>query len=167
MGYRGNQGGGNNGPIPANRTATSNTHNAAATTSMNASGTAEVKNTITSQLKKPGKDFFSDCASNFALIIHTEGGQRKNKSSQIRRFFEELILWDERCEESDTRCEELLPLIRLMRAKSAYSKGRDLISSGFHDVFSHLIQNIDDHKTLRNARLFMEATIGFRRALEQ
>jgi CRISPR-associated protein Csm2 len=166
MGNRGNQGGGHNGPRPAGH------HEGPRAAGPNAGGNqqgnraTEIKKMITEQLKDPGKDFFSTCASDFATIIHDEGGQRKNKSSQIRRFFEELILWDERCEESDELCQERLPFIRLMCAKSAYSKGRDLISPSFHEVFTHLVQKIDDYKTLKNARLFMEATIGFRRALE-
>lgn len=127
-----------------------------------------IKTCINLQLPSPQADLFSTCAEGFAQLTHLEGEHgRNNKTTQIRRFFEELVIWDERCaDKKSEEFSEVLPYIRLIRSKVAYSKGRKLITAGFADVLSHLVEKINSPKTLKNARLFMEATIGFRRALE-
>lgn len=127
-----------------------------------------IKECINQQLQSPKSDLFSLCAEGFANLTHQEGERDKNKTTQIRRFFEELVSWDERCsDKTPEEFSEILPFIHLLRSKVAYSRGRKLVTGGFEEVLSYLIQKIHSPKTLHNARLFMEATIGFRRALEK
>ena len=99
-----------------------------------------------------------------------------NKSSQIRRFYDELVLWDDKIQskEEDKRAaafEEALPYIQMIRAKLAYSggrkaRGKPLLTEDFVLVFSKLIKQIDSPQTLKNAKLFFEAYLGFAKALE-
>lgn len=129
---------------------------------------AEIKSCIDEQLESPKQELFGVCAEGFAKMTDREGGQRKNKSTQIRRFFEEIVLWDERCAgKTEEEFKSVLPFIQLLRSKVHYSKGRDLISQGLMDVLSHLFLKINSLKTLTHARRFMEASIGYRRALEK
>ena len=54
----------------------------------------------------------------------------------------------------------------MMKAKVAYSQARKsggttLVNENFSQVFNQCINEIKDHKTLRRAKLFMEAVMGF------
>lgn len=49
----------------------------------------------------------------------------------------------------------------MLKAKVAYAKGRDHIDQSFVDVFNKVIDQANDRETLRDAKLFMEAVIGY------
>lgn len=112
---------------------------------------------------------FSETAEQAALELCSHKG-RENASSQIRRFYDELVMWDEKLnakqpEQRETAFREFMPYIQMIRAKLAYSQGRGLISKDFNDVFSHLIKEIKDPSSLKNAKLFFEAFLGFNKAI--
>lgn len=99
------------------------------------------------------------------------GQKDKNKSSQLRRFYDELVIWNARVEsrEEDKKTqaiEEFLPYIKMIRAKIAYSGGRKLLTEDFVEVFGKIIGQINSPETLKNAKLFFEAYIGFAKAIE-
>ena len=58
-------------------------------------------------------------------------------------------------------------VLKMMNAKVAYSKGREHVDVCFEKMFTQLINQIKDPKTLKNAKLFMEAFLGFYKALEK
>jgi CRISPR-associated protein Csm2 len=98
--------------------------------------------------------------------------KKLNRPAQIRRFYDELVLWDAKVNFRDKpeRAQafiEARPYIQMIRAKLAYSLGRELISKGFYEIFNSLIRQIDSPETLRNAKLFFEAYLGFAKAFEQ
>lgn len=168
MGYRV----GGNGPVPqnggGNQRGFQNNRNEVQVPAGPYERVDEIKKCISEQLAIPKEEIFGICAEGFAKMVDREGGDRKNKSTQIRRFFEEVVLWDERCaSKTEEEFKSVIPFIQLLRSKVHYSKGRDLISQGLMDVLSHLFQQVKSPTTLTHARRFMEASIGYRRALEK
>lgn len=49
----------------------------------------------------------------------------------------------------------------MMKSKAAYAKGRKNIDATFLQFIKDLINQIKDKETLNNAKLFMEAMMGF------
>lgn len=85
-----------------------------------------------------------------------------NKPSQLRRFFDELVLWHQRAKEcTDEQFETLLPRIKMMKAKVAYAKGRKHVDEFFFDVFRQMIDPMSNKQELERAKLFFEAVLGF------
>ena len=62
---------------------------------------------------------------------------------------------------------ELAPYIKMLCAKVAYAKGRGHVSEGFEKLFTHVIRAIDKPETLKQAKLFIEAFMGFYKAEEK
>ena len=55
----------------------------------------------------------------------------------------------------------------MLRAKVAYSQGRGHVDQNFVEVFNKIISEIKSPETLKHAKLFFEAVLGFRKAKEQ
>lgn len=136
-----------------------------------------------------GKDLqdnlFSEIAKEKASEVY-QGGlnhyqrQEKNKSSQLRKFYDELVMWTDKVhnvgklevgqKSADVRAEQYrqsAPFIKMMSAKVAYAKGRNHVDDRFEAMFSHCIKSISDAETLKHAKLFMEAFMGFYKAQEK
>lgn len=93
--------------------------------------------------------------------------KEKNKSTQIRKFYDELVMWNDRVhQEKDektrqTKYFELIPFIKMLKAKVAYAEGRKHIDSDFREIFNQCIDEINSPQTLRIAKLFMESVMGY------
>lgn len=118
-------------------------------------------------------DLFADIAQEKAAKVYEAGAGRKNKSTQLRKFYDELVMWFdkvhlERTKEAKAiKYTEVAPFIKMMNAKVAYARGRDHVDECFEQVFSHLIRQITDADSLKHAKLFMEAFMGFYKAQEK
>lgn len=116
---------------------------------------------------------FADIAQEAARTIAAAGAGRNNKSSQLRKFYDELVMWHDKLafeKTADARAakyRELAPFIKMMNAKVAYARGRGHVDQNFEQLFSHLIRQIACPATLKNAKLFMEAVLGFLKAEEK
>lgn len=116
---------------------------------------------------------FSDIAQDKARTIAEAGAGKKNKSTQLRRFYDELVMWYERVQfertpaERQAKYQEVAPFIQMLVAKVAYAKGREHVDECFETLFSHVIRQISDADSLRHAKLFMEAFMGFYKAQEK
>jgi len=84
-----------------------------------------------------------------------------NKGTQIRRFYDELVMWEEKVRQNPKRFDEYLPFIRMLKAKVAYAKGRKLVDSVFVELLEQIIDSINNFGDLRTAKLFFEAFLGF------
>ena len=109
---------------------------------------------------------------NIAEIAAQESKNSKvNKKTQRRKFYDELIMWNERVQHSKKSKEEkyleLEPFIKMLKAKVAYAKGRGHIDDAFQNIFNRCIDQIKDAQTLQHAKLFMEAVTGYARELEK
>lgn len=115
---------------------------------------------------------FADIAQQAARSLRESGGDR-NKSTQLRKFYDELVMWHDRVafeKTADARAakyRELAPFIKMMNAKVAYACGRGHVDKNFESLFSHLIRQIACPATLKHAKFFMEAVLGFLKAEEK
>ncbi|AIL32874.1 type III-A CRISPR-associated protein Csm2 [Basilea psittacipulmonis] len=118
--------------------------------------------------KEPG--IFSDIAEEAAKYI-TEYSGEKNKNTQIRKFYDELVMWYEKVyldrHHREEKFKELEPFIKMLKAKVAYAKGRKYVDDNFCNVFNRCIDQADSAESLRDAKLFMEAMMGYAKALER
>ena len=130
-------------------------------------------------------DLFSEIAKEKSMEIFQggldqRGNQNKNKSTQLRKFYDELVMWTDKVysigkldpgqksrDVRETRYKDSAPFIKMMNAKVAYAKGRNHVDDSFEAMFSHCIKSISDAETLKHAKLFMEAFMGFYKAQEK
>lgn len=104
-------------------------------------------------------ELFSDISEQ---IAKTMGDERDApKPTQIRKFFDELVMWEERVRQDEKRFPEYLPFIRMLNAKAAYAKGRKHVSENFVKLMNHCLKQVDSAESLRNFKLFFEAFLGF------
>ena len=117
------------------------------------------------QLQAPLQaNIFSDIAARAAEDISQN--KEQNKASQIRKFYDELAMWDEKIHRNKAEYDKSAPFIHMLKAKVAYAKGRGHVDANFVAIFNRLIDQISDPATLKNAKLFFEAMLGYRKAYE-
>jgi CRISPR-associated protein, csm2 family len=108
-------------------------------------------------------EIFSDIAQRAAKHIKTN--KNVNKTTQLRKFYDELAMWNERVqlvrENKENKFQELAPFIKMLKAKVAYARGRNRVDDHFLEVFNRCIDQANNVETLRDAKLFMEAVMGF------
>jgi len=88
-----------------------------------------------------------------------------NKPTQIRKFYDEGCMWAEKTRSVDD-FEKNLPFIKMMNAKVAYARGRELVDDKFVAWFSSCLAQIKAADevgmvTFQNFRTLFEAFIGF------
>jgi CRISPR-associated protein Csm2 len=88
------------------------------------------------------------------------GGDR-NKATQLRKFYDELVLWDNKVLQQPEKFDEFLPFIRMLNAKAAYAQGRKLVDHNFVDLLNAGLKQVETAETLHTFKLFMEAFMGF------
>ncbi len=87
---------------------------------------------------------------------------RANKPTQLRKFYDELCLWETKARNGGKeRFAEYLPFIRMMNAKAAYAEGRELVDCNYSTLISHCLNQVTDPATMTRCKLFMEAFMGF------
>jgi CRISPR-associated protein Csm2 len=88
-----------------------------------------------------------------------------NKSSQIRRFYEDVLRWDEKIKASTDKDQaylENLPYIKMLNAKVAYAYEREHVDDGFKQFINHCIRSLtEERKSFEHFKLLFEAVIGF------
>jgi len=118
----------------------------------------------------PIATLFSEDAETFAKTLDEsakadKGGKEKNKSTQIRRFYDELVGWQDRIGDDEEKFIQYVAFIKMLNAKAAYAHGRNLVTPDFVTWFKECIQQVDSPKTLRNFRLHFEAVLGFLKSI--
>lgn len=119
------------------------------------------------QLEKLEPTIFSTIAEEAANDIENKN---VNKTTQIRKFYDELSMWNDKvmqAKDSESEYLKLAPFIHMMKAKVAYSFGRKHINQNFLNLFNQIISEIKDAQTLYHAKLFFEAVLGFKKAHEE
>ena len=105
-------------------------------------------------------ELFNSIARRAATTI--ADNRKSNKSTQLRKFYDEIILWDSKATMHPNQFQEYLPFIRMMNAKVAYANGRNnLVDENFVEMMSHCLKQVTSVKTMQTFKLFMEAFIGF------
>jgi CRISPR-associated protein Csm2 len=131
------------------------------------------------------EDIFSEVAKEKAYEIYQggldqRGQQSKNKSTQLRKFYDELVMWSDKVHAigklepgqtskvvREARYTESAPFIKMLNAKVAYAKGRNHVDDSYEAMFSQCIKSISDAQSLKHAKLFMEAFMGFYKSQEK
>jgi CRISPR-associated protein Csm2 len=85
----------------------------------------------------------------------------RNKSTQLRRFYDELLVWETRVSQQPNKFVEYLPFIRMLNAKVAYAEGRKLVDSTFVRLMHHTLEEVKDPASLTACKHFWEAFMGF------
>jgi CRISPR-associated protein Csm2 len=106
---------------------------------------------------------YSDIAETAAQRVAGERGDRnpRNKPSQLRRFYDELVALADKVGFDSQKFEEQRPFIQMLKAKVAYAKGRDKVDDNFRSLLCRVVDQTVDLDTLRQARLFMEAFMAY------
>ena len=124
---------------------------------------------------KLSADLFDSLAQDIAVELNRSSGDC-NKPTQIRRFYDELVSWEERLAGSKEKFEANEAFFRMLNAKVAYAfgRGRDerkskpgLVDDNFRHWFSACMRETTSSQpqTLRYFRMHFEAVLGFLRAL--
>lgn len=87
--------------------------------------------------------------------------KERNKSTQLRRFYDELLLWETRVGQQPDKFPEYLPFIRMLNAKVAYAEGRKLVDGTFVQLMHHTLSKVTNPAELTVCKHFWEAFMGF------
>jgi CRISPR-associated protein Csm2 len=105
-------------------------------------------------------NLYADIAE--AVAKHIAADNRNAvKPTQARRFYDEIVMWEEKIRQNPASFNENLPLIRMMKAKAAYAVGRKTIDKNFEAMINAGLTQVVDAKTLAQFKLFFEAFMGF------
>lgn len=105
-------------------------------------------------------ELFNGVAQRAAQAVST-ADRNRNKGTQLRRFYDELVLWEMRAAQHPDKFDEYLPFIRMLNAKAAYAEGRKLVDKTFVDLLSHTLKETTSTQTFTACKLFWEAFMGF------
>lgn len=114
---------------------------------------------------KINPDLFSNVAEELANKIKKEGldnngNLKKNKSTQIRKFYDELLRIKNLIKKPDDY-ENYKPYIVMVKSRVAYSKGRDLVTKVVYDFISDGIAKSTDYKNFEIFMNFFESVIAY------
>lgn len=115
---------------------------------------------LTIDLHHPSAELYDKSAERFAGMF------RKPESSQLRRFYDELVRLETQARQQPEKWEELKPLVKMLNAQVAYAHGRGHVDEVFYNAFVGLIRQVDSREHLTRCKHFLEATIGFRKLKE-
>ncbi|QER42718.1 type III-A CRISPR-associated protein Csm2 [Thermodesulfobacterium sp. TA1] len=104
---------------------------------------------------------FSDIAYQCSEIISKD--TKRNKRSQLRKFYDEILLFYDRLKVTKESFPQFLPYIKLLRAKAYYSLGRKHINDAFKDMIEKCLNQIETWEDFEVFKNFFEAFMGFYR----
>jgi CRISPR-associated protein Csm2 len=106
---------------------------------------------------------YDEVANETALCIANSDEIRDaNKSTQLRKYYDEFCMWDQKIKQNPDKYGEYLPLIKMLNAKVAYANGRKLVDRNFVDLMRHCLGQLTDKKeSFERCKLFFEAFMGF------
>jgi len=111
-------------------------------------------------LKQPSATMFDDTAEQIAKEVSNARGET-NRSTQLRRFYDEVCTWDAKIKQKPEDFDRYLPLIRMLNAKVAYAQGRKLVDGQFSSLMRDCLRKVEDVSSFNNFKLFFEAFLGF------
>jgi len=104
---------------------------------------------------------FSKTAEVLAKDIGDDGRNRKNKNSQLRRYFDEVVRLNNLAATGDLPMEQILPQLHMLIAKVVYAQGRDLVTSGFVEMIKSGIGQVETREDLQAFTNFLESFMGY------
>ena len=105
---------------------------------------------------------FSATAEKLAIELAGDADRRTNKISQIRKFYDEVVRLNMEVKNSNAdNWDNILPLVNMITAKTAYAKGRKLISENFLSFIRSSVEQVKDPEDLEVFANLFEAFYGF------
>lgn len=109
---------------------------------------------------------FNEQAKKFADDVFAEKDNKKNNTTQLRKFYDEVlnfsnILKSMPPEKQESEFDKLLPYIMMLNSKAAYAQARDLISQKFKDFISETLSEIKTKEDFEAFLGLFEAFMGF------
>lgn len=98
-----------------------------------------------------------------AKLSETLAGVRnRNKRTQIRRFYDEVLRLDQDAKRlGDDKWPDILARLHLLIPKGAYAQGRELVSKEFVDFIKGCVQQVQRREDLAVFANLFEAFMGF------
>lgn len=106
-------------------------------------------------------NLFSETASQLAKTISDEKRKNANKYTQLRKFYDEVIRFNNIIKFEKDQFYNLLPYIKMLNAKAAYAEARELISRSFKDFIKDSVEQVNEAKDIEVFTSFFEAFMGF------
>lgn len=118
-------------------------------------------------IKNISADLFSSTAEKIAESIAAESraNSKLNKSTQIRKFYDEVVVWYSKVGNDNNVFDDCLPFIKMISSKVAYAKGRELVGDNFLEFINTGLRQIETLAEFRNFKLLFEAVLGYYKAL--
>jgi CRISPR-associated protein Csm2 len=111
---------------------------------------------------KPAPNLFSEVAESAAMAVSdTLDKNKTNKASQLRRFYDEIVMWNEKVGDSPQKFDEFQPYIQMLKAKVAYAFGRKHVDENFRKLLDQIVEQSRSAETLRQGKLFFEAFMAY------
>lgn len=111
-------------------------------------------------LESPDAELFDATAQQIAKEVSEVRGET-NRSTQLRRFYDEVVTWHVKVQQNPEEFARYLPMIRMLNAKVAYAEGRKLVDVQFSSLIRDCLRKVKCEKTFNNFKLFFEAFLGF------
>jgi len=103
---------------------------------------------------------FSETAEKLAKDIGAEGNN-VNKSTQLRRYYDEVVRLATQAKASTANMDLILPQVHMLVAKVAYAKGRNLVTDSFVQMMKSGISQVENKEDLQVFANFLESFMGF------
>lgn len=123
---------------------------------------------LTKDQLSPGifSDVAEDAAKHIAGITDTSPrtSHKASRPTQLRKFYDELCMWDNKIQLNPADFEKQLPFILMLKAKVAYAKGRLHVGREYQDLINRCLEQVQENPvpdTLHNCKLFLEAFTGY------
>ena len=99
----------------------------------------------------PAPELFNEEAERVAKTLAETRQGGVNKSTQIRRFYDELVGWQQRIAGDEDKFKRFEAFIRMLNAKVAYAKGRKLVDD-IADQCTMLARTEEDFGAIRKPK---------------
>lgn len=116
-------------------------------------------------------ELYADIAEDIAGFLVNNSRPDTNRSTQLRRFYDELCFWNEKVNRGNSAAQheqqyqQMAPLIKMLKAKVNYAKGRKHVDEYFCHLLCYCLNQVKSAETLKQCKLFFEAFTGFYKAL--
>ena len=111
-------------------------------------------------------ELFSKTAEALAKQVakdHEQSRKKENKRTQIRKFYDETVRLDTLTKSRSEEWVSIIPIVHMLTAKTAYARGRKLISENFMNFIKVSVNQIERPVDLNVFCNFFEAFMGFYR----
>lgn len=115
---------------------------------------------------------FSEVAKNLAKDISEEGGKKKNRRSQLMKYYDAILKLNERAKiikeeekekdkDKDKDFNTILVQLNRQLALVYYARGRDKVTDKFVKMMEELIKSVENKDDLEVITNFLECFIAF------